>query len=147
MTAIVRAVGVSFTEAARRHTKDAKLLDQAGRLANANHLWGFAAECSLKAVLRAVDPTLFEADGRPKKPYKKHVDALWGQVHAFFTGRSMSRLASTLPTANPFAGWSVDARYDADADAPDAASHGKHQRGAQHCLWLLEMARSLGHKE
>jgi hypothetical protein len=143
-------VGVSFTEAAKRHAKDAKLLDRASRLANANHLWGFAAECALKAVLRALDPTLFKADGTPKKPHKEHVnvDVLWDDAHNLFSGRSASPLASKLPkTPNPFSGWSANARYYADGDVPDTPTHSRQQRGAQHCLFLLETARSLGYKE
>lgn len=140
-------MSVSFTEAAGRHATDAKLLDSATRTANANQLWGLAAECALKAVLRAVEPTVFEPNGLPRKPYKEHIDKLWPEVIKFFSGRSEAHLAAVLPSANAFALWSVHARYDADKDAPDPETHGAHQRGAQACLLLLEIAGSYGHHE
>lgn len=141
-------MGVSFTEAAGRHATDARSLDAARRIANANHLWGFAAECALKAVLRAIDgPTLFTSDGMPKPPYKSHIDKLWPEVLTFLSGRSEAYLTSLLPATNPFARWSVHGRYAADADAPDTVLHAVHQRGAEFCLLVLEVARSYGHHE
>jgi hypothetical protein len=140
-------VGVSFTEAAGRHATDAKLLDAAGRLHNANHLWGFAAECALKAVLRAVDATLFEPNGTPKRPYKEHIDQLWPLVATFMSGRSEAYLSGLLPATDPFDRWSVHGRYDANADAPDTVTHDVHRRGAEVCLLALELAQSNGHHE
>jgi hypothetical protein len=141
-------VGVSFTEAAGRHATDARLLDAAHRIGNANHLWGFAAECALKAVLRAVDgPTLFTSAGMPKPPYKEHIDRLWPEVLTFLSGRSEAYLTAVLPATNPFDRWSVHGRYGADADAPDTITHDVHRRGAELCMLVLELARSWGHRE
>jgi hypothetical protein len=140
-------VGVSFTEAAGRHAKDARLLADVGRIGNASHLWGFAAECGLKAVLRAVDPTLFSAAGDPTAHYRKHIDTLWPLMHSFLSGRSEAYLTGLLPLTNPFDQWSVHDRYGADADTPDPVMHDVHQRGAELCLMVLELARSYGHHE
>lgn len=138
-------MGVSYTEAAKRHATDAKLLDEASRFANANHLLGFAAECALKAVLRALYPTLFEAEGDPIKKHKVHINTLWPQLATIISGRSEDYLA--LPETNPFGLWSVHARYAADADGPRAEIHEAQKRGAEACLELLAAARENGHKE
>ena len=137
-------MGVFYTEAAKRHETDAKLLDEAGRFANANHLLGFAAECALKAVLRALYPTLFEPDGDPVK-HKIHINKLWPQIATIINGRDEEYLA--LPKTNAFDLWSVHARYAADADGPRAETHEEQKRGAEACLKLLVAARENGHKE
>src|SRR5262245_17101801 len=41
----------SFVSAARRHLSDADYLEVAGRRMNADHLYGFAWECALKALM------------------------------------------------------------------------------------------------
>ena len=43
-----------FLDAHQRHWDDAEHLLQAQRWANADHLYGFAAECGLKAVVAGV---------------------------------------------------------------------------------------------
>jgi hypothetical protein len=43
-----------YSTAAMRHWQDATLLDESRRLANADQLYGFAAECGLKSALVAV---------------------------------------------------------------------------------------------
>ena len=44
-----------FADAHRRHWEDAELLHDHGRWANADQLYGFSAECGLKAVMRILD--------------------------------------------------------------------------------------------
>ena len=39
----------NYTEAALRHWRDAELLKEQNRVENADHLFGVAAECALKA--------------------------------------------------------------------------------------------------
>ena len=52
---------VDFSGAGRRHYKDAELLKSDNRIPNAGHLFGFAAECGIKALLvshgLSTDPT------------------------------------------------------------------------------------------
>ena len=43
-----------FHDAHRRHWQDAELLRKHGRWANADQLYGFSAECGLKAVMKAL---------------------------------------------------------------------------------------------
>src|SRR5690348_5450527 len=68
---------VDFPGSARRHLKDAELLEAANRLANAGHLYGYVAECGLKALLTwHGHPT--DADGSPRRNsgFRVHVDDL-----------------------------------------------------------------------
>lgn len=56
-----------FLDAHQRHWQDAKLLFQAQRWANADHLFGMAAECGLKRLMQAFGMP-FDSDGdRPAK--------------------------------------------------------------------------------
>ena len=43
----------NYSSAAIRHWKDAELLERENRIENADHHYGFAAECAIKKVLIA----------------------------------------------------------------------------------------------
>ena len=56
-----------YSDAHDRHWEDAELLRTRGRLANADHLYGFSAERGLKAAMQSL-----------RMPFrKKHVQDLW----------------------------------------------------------------------
>jgi len=59
---------VDFYDACKRHWNDAEHLFDQKRLANADHLFGLAAECALKAVMVALGMTLLP-DGKPEKKW------------------------------------------------------------------------------
>lgn len=115
MQAMVKQV--DFKGAARRHWADAELLAQAGRLPNAGQLYGFMAECGLKALLVAHGlPT--EANGdiqkKPKTGYREHMPTLSQLVSTlamFPDGRDSTRYLSLLPDLTQFDDWSIDHRY------------------------------------
>lgn len=68
---------INFVAAARRHMADAKLLEVNGRLPNSGHIYGFVAECGLKALLVwHGHPT--DAEGSPERRsgFRVHVDQL-----------------------------------------------------------------------
>ena len=65
-----------FTGAHRRHWQDAELLFAEHRWANADQLYGFSAECGLKAVLKK-DGELIEGK------YKTHIHELWRAFKTF----------------------------------------------------------------
>ena len=46
-------MNADFLDAHRRHLRDADYLFSASRLANADHLYGMAAECGLKRLMMA----------------------------------------------------------------------------------------------
>lgn len=99
-----------FLDAFERHRADGELLYNEKRWANADHMYGMAAECGLKAVMvglgMAVDST-----GVPQRPHKVHVDHLWILFSTFATTQGAAAYAAMLPTANPFDDWSVNDRY------------------------------------
>ena len=100
-----------FRDAHRRHWQDAELLFKHQRWANADQLYGLSAECGLKAVMVGLGMDV-RADRAPvRREYRQHVDALWAEFMSFASGRSGSPYVQMLPTANPFATWSIDNRY------------------------------------
>jgi len=135
---------VDFFEASRRHHSDATLLQMKGRDPNAGHLFGFAAECGVKALL--VDcgyPT--DSDGDLKKPGKpiadarKHIDELTGllaQIVASLSGRDGAKYLAQVPDLSDFADWRASHRYYAAASIP--LSLEKWQRAASEVLRMLQ---------
>lgn len=117
---------VDFFEASRRHYADAMLLRGEGCDPNAGHLFGFAAECGVKALL--VDcgyPT--DQDGDLGKPgpsvpdAKKHIAELTGllqQLVASLSGRDGAKYLGQIPNLTDFADWKASHRYYAAASIP-----------------------------
>ena len=93
-----------YADAHNRHWRDAEHLFTCPAWANADHLYGLSAECSLKAVI--------VAEGRPIHPtYKLHVDKLWPAFVSFAQGRAGAAYLSMLPSGTPFKNWNVGQRY------------------------------------
>lgn len=93
-----------FADAHRRHLDDADLLSDHARWASADQLYGFSAECGLKAVL--------EMEGEPiEGKYREHVQQLWPEFVSFADGRRGADYLSRLPDGEPFRDWSHHDRY------------------------------------
>ena len=100
-----------FTDAHRRHWSDAQLLFRHARWANADQLYGFSAECGLKAVMRALGMPV-ETTGMPEKPeHRKHIQEIWPAFTTFAKGRSGARYLGMLSVGEPFSDWSHHNRY------------------------------------
>ena len=100
-----------YTDAHRRHWKDAELLFGQGRWANADHLYGFSAECGLKAVMKSLGMPV-DTDGTPqKREHRKHVQDLWPEFGSFAQNRNGAKYVTLLLQPNPFANWSHHDRY------------------------------------
>jgi len=100
-----------FRDAADRHRGDALLLLEMDRLANADYLFGLAAECGLKALMVALGMAT-SSHGVPREYHHKvHVDALWDEFLAFAGGRGGARYALRLGSDNPFGDWRISQRY------------------------------------
>ncbi|NCO57636.1 MAG: hypothetical protein GW870_05590 [Deltaproteobacteria bacterium] len=68
-----------YAAAATRHFRDGVLLEEGRRVANADQLFGLAAECAIKSAL--VGLPRFRAGDTLAPPYhKKHVNQLWDCV-------------------------------------------------------------------
>jgi len=127
----VTPTSVAYEHAARRHLTDAETLFKEGRLANAGQLYGFVAECGLKAMLLAcgVRPS---ADGgiprehpaKPDKPHplRQHMPNLTGRIAAHGQlipdGPQATKYMATMPNLGHFSDWSVDHRYWRDTALP-----------------------------
>lgn len=102
-----------FKNAYERHQQDADSLFDRRRYANADHLYGLAAECALKAVMVGLDPNLVDKNGDfLNQTDKKHIDKLWGHFRLFLQGRNASSLLIHISSSNsPFNKWTVNSRY------------------------------------
>jgi len=122
---------VLYEQAARRHLADAETLLNQGRLANAGQLYGFAAECGLKAMLIACGvspdadgglPKHHPANSRRTHPFYKHMPILKDNVathgQLIPDGLLSSRYMASMPNLAHFRGWSTEHRYWADASLP-----------------------------
>jgi hypothetical protein len=125
MHAVVKQI--DFKESARRHWVDAELLRQAGRTLNAGQLYGFMAECGLKALLVAhglpIEPN-GDIKRRPVTAYRKHPPDLTRQISTlaiFPDGRAATRYLAMLPDLAHFDDWSIDHRYWAATAHPSGS--------------------------
>lgn len=115
----------NYSSAAVRHWKDAELLESENRVENADHHYGFAAECAIKKVLVAFPA--FSASGVLSASYKQHINVLWDKVGHQSLQKSYPKLLAILKATNDFSGWDVNQRYFADGTVTSAtlASHKK----------------------
>lgn len=155
-TAPATPAPIAFEHAARRHLADAESLFIRGRLANAGQLYGFVAECGLKAMLLAcgVAPS---ADGgipvthpaKPDKqhPLRQHMPSLTGRIAAHGQlipdGPQAARYMATMPSLGHYVDWSVDHRYWRDAALP-LTSVAKWRSAAQEVCTMLDQAKQDG---
>ena len=115
---------VNYADAARRHLHDAEILFSSGRHANAGQLFGFAAECGLKAMLIACKVPPGPDGGLPnthpikrdkKHPLREHVPWLMDRIaqhgQLIPDGASATRYLATMPGLTLFTDWSIDHRY------------------------------------
>ena len=132
-------MSADFRDASARHFEDAKLLlnQPEPREANADHLFGLSAECSLKAVMLALGMAV-NTDGAPAdRGHKVHMPELWAAFQSFAEGRLASRYLEPLDKANPFSDWAVDQRYWARA-AITTQAPSRHMAAAAQCRRSLE---------
>lgn len=125
-----------FQDSSERHFEDGLLLEANGRLANADHVFGFSAECSLKAVMLGI--------GHPKANngdwpdgYKDHVNQLWMRFQSFAQGLLDAKYAAYVQTGNPFSTWNASQRYCQRTDFT-AMIVAPHRVAAEGCRRLLK---------
>lgn len=132
---------LSYPDAARRHLTDAKHLHDAGRLANADHLYGVAAECALKAVLQGLGMRI---DPRREAPetrlHARHADVIWPVAIASMGERVAARWLPLLGDGLPFDDWSVNRRYDSDSTQPEKEAVEGHREAAGRARNVMDAA-------
>ena len=100
-----------FIDAHRRHLEDANLLFDKARWANADHLYGLSAECGLKAIMLSLGMSV-DAGGTPiESEHRRHVNGLWPVFEDFAQGSGGEAYLASLPSGDPFSGWSIHDRY------------------------------------
>lgn len=141
---------IDFHGAAMRHYSDAEFLREDRRGANAGQLYGFVAECGIKALLVASGLPV-EADGDIKKgakkatDFRKHVNELVSQInmaHSFLEGRTMAGYLAHIPDIVEFCNWSTDHRYYDEAQIPPSLE--KWRTAALQVMKMLDVAKSDG---
>jgi hypothetical protein len=114
------SVPEAFDVAAVRHWRDGVLLEGESRLSNSNQLFGFAAECAIKAALVAL-PGFIDANHELMNRYREHIDVLWDRVHLQGIQKRFPALVAVLRADNPFHDWTTDHRYAHDEVGAPAA--------------------------
>ena len=102
-----------YADAAQRHFLDAKILHQQvpSRLANASHLYGFAAECAIKCIMRSN-----QNNGRVPKGGNGHLPLLLREFEAHSIAKGNAALQKRVKKcAVGLSSWSIDQRYHGQA--------------------------------
>ena len=132
-----------FLDAHQRHWDDAERLYGDGRWANADHLYGLAAECGLKRLMLAFGMPFDTAKDRPAEERdRKHADGIWARFEAYRGGHHRGA-SYGLPVSNPFDDWHVSQRYAHQSQFDQARAQG-HQSGAASVRALINKARMEG---
>ena len=100
-----------FVDAHHRHWADAEFLFEHARWANADQLYGFSAECGLKAVMKACGMPVEGAIGIPTGKYREHLPKIWPIFQNFVDAREYAQYLDQLVSGEPFADWSHHDRY------------------------------------
>lgn len=132
-----------YYSAMKRHWQDAELLrsQEPQRLANADHLYGLAAECGLKALMEKADnPLDVDNNQAHSKKYKKHINATWAHYEDFRNGRLATY---ALGSTNNFDNWLIDQRYAAESHFDDDRIK-RHRLGAKAVYDLVAKAEDEG---
>lgn len=132
-----------FLDAHERHWEDGERLFEAQRWANADHLYGMAAECGLKRLMLAFGMPYDIAQDRPDKDQdRKHANGIWSRFESYRSGHNQGA-GYTLTMPNPFADWDVAQRYAHHSNF-DQARVQSHQAGAQLVCDLIKKAQREG---
>jgi hypothetical protein len=135
-------VQTDFLDAHERHWVDAERLYAAQRWANADHLYGMAAECGLKALSEKfkcsplVRGDFFHIMEPPTKPSNA-----WDRYESYRSGHT-DGAKYLLPPQNPFTNWDVSQRY-AHQSCFDQAHVDPHRLGAELVQQLIKKARDI----
>jgi len=127
----------NYASAAVRHWKDAELLARENRVENADHHYGFAAECAIKKVL--ITSHAFAASGVLDSSYKQHINLLWDKVGHQSLQKSYPQLLAILKVANAFSDWDVNQRYFITGAVTSAAME-SHKKTASRLLGAVNLS-------
>jgi hypothetical protein len=126
-----------FLDAHRRHLDDAERLFQAQRWANADHLYGIAAECGLKALIEKLKGGPLDSRDKFHVMEESKPSNAWLKYQTYISGHAKAAKLS-LPTINPFSDWLVSQRY-ANQSNFDCARAQSHKKGATAVAALIRI--------
>ena len=133
-----------YVDAHGRHWEDAELLFDEKRFSNADQLYGFSAECGLKAVMKGLGMPVDPTTGIPReRKHLKHVQYLWPVFRAFAQRRGGTRYSRRLSSKNPFSNWSHHDRY-AHRGYANKQGVGQHRDAACKIRRVVQQARQDG---
>lgn len=122
----------SFAQSALRHSDDADHLAEGGRLDGAGYLIGYVVECAIKATIEAIRPTAGAPHG--------HLPELVERAKKTLQGRRRYAIFSLLEQDGFMAGWSTDARYEANGYI-DASRYEQWRKDASRTLGAANLRR------
>lgn len=131
-----------FLDAHERHWEDAEQLYRAQRFANADHLYGMAAECGLKRLMVAFGMQVDSNTGSPQSQSDRtHVDGVWVRYESYRARQQATDYC--LPASSPFAAWHVSDRYahQSNFNQPRTTAH---KAGADQVRQLIKKAQREG---
>ena len=134
---------VDFAAAHRRHWNDAETLFAQARLGNADHLYGFSAECGLKAIMRMLGMPVDSSGDATRSEHRRHVMDLWPIFKTFAKARRAWRHLNGLPPGSPFSDWSHLDRYSAVGHLSED-SVGRHREAARIVRRIVQRAEQEG---
>ena len=128
-----------FYNAFCRHASDADLLLECKRWANADHLYGIAAECALKALLQIQGISFAENCTSSDRKYWVHINKLWDKYLSFMQTRDACEISDT----NPFQNWDIAQRYAHEDDITEQTDR-EHCAAVDELRTVIEKARING---
>lgn len=129
-----------FLDASERHWEDAEQLFQSQRWANADHLFGMAAECGLKKLMLAFGMPFDESKNMPKRDKdQKHINVVWARYETYRSGLHQGT-AYGLELADPFIDWRASQRYSNQV-CFDKIRVEPHREGAEKVRQLIRKAQ------
>lgn len=132
-----------YLDAHERHWVDANGLFNAQRWANADYLYGIAAECGLKRLMLAFGMPYDTASDRPSQRNDlQHVNGIWARFESYRCGHHQGA-GYALTASNPFADWDVAQRYAHQSNFDRTRAEG-HQGGATLVRSLVQKAKREG---
>lgn len=129
-----------FAAAHRRHWDDAQLLFDNCRWPNADQLYGFSAECGLKAIMVGEKMMPVDDTGKPEEEFRKHIDKFWRIFRNKMKGRREWAYLRQLPIGEPFADWSTNDRY-ASGGCFDENRVEPHRKATRQIASMLQLYR------
>ncbi len=111
------------------------------RWANADHRYGFAAECALKAVMLGLGARP-DSRGIPEGK-REHIDLFWDTFIDFANNRQTVSLANMLQGQSPFDDWRAEQRY-AKRSGFQIQRVDQHRQAARKAMSVLEKCRENG---